>query len=245
MGPRSGRGWRTRNDPLRGRRSALRAEVGYWEDWVARRGGKWADEYKSRFDPAAEVWDPALREVLREIPHDDVSILDVGAGPASTVGCRFPGKLLSIVAIDPLADSYTRVLAQAGVVPPVRTERLEGERLVERFGRERFDIAYARNALDHAIDPTVIIEQMLDVVSVGGYVVLRHVRNEAVRQAYGQLHQWNFEERDGQLIVWRVGHQTAVGDLLDGRGEMTCRTGPTDETGAASVVCIVRKTAAA
>jgi SAM-dependent methyltransferase len=230
---------------VRGRRSALRAEVAYWEDWVATRGGRWADEYDSRLDPAAEVWDPVLRDVLREIPHEEISILDVGAGPASTVGCRFPGKRLSVVAVDPLADSYARVLAQSGVVPPVPTERLEGERLIERFGRERFDVAYARNALDHAVDPTVIIEQMFGVVTVGGYVVLRHVRNEGVRQAYGQLHQWNFEERDGQLIVWRVGHESPVGDLLDGRGQMTCQTGPTDETGAASVTCVIRKTAAA
>jgi SAM-dependent methyltransferase len=126
-------------------------------------------------------------------------------------------------------------------VPPVPTRRLDGEHLVEYFGRDRFDVAYSRNALDHAVDPTVIIEQMLDVVRVDGYVVLRHVRNEAERQAYGQLHQWNFEERDGQLVVWRVGHETRVGELLAGRGETTCATEPADDTGAAAVVCVIRK----
>jgi SAM-dependent methyltransferase len=241
FGSAAGRGWRTRRDPVRGRRGALRAEVAYWEEWLATKGGKWGEEYAFRFDPAAEVSDPALRRALSATSAEDVSIVDVGAGPASIVGCRFPGKRLTVIAVDPLADSYARLLAKANVVPPVRTACLHGEHLVERFGHDRFDIAYARNALDHAVDPTVIIEQMLDVVRVHGYVVLRHVRNEAERQAYGQLHQWNFEERDGQLVVWRAGHETRVGDLLADRCVMTCHTEPADDSGAASVVCVIRK----
>jgi len=171
----------------------------------------------------------------------EVSILDVGAGPASTVGCRFPGKVLHVSAVDPLAKSYDRLLNKTGVIPPVRTEPLEGERLVERFGHDLFDIAYARNALDHAVDPAVILENMLEIVRPGGYVVLRHVRNEAVRQAYVQLHQWNFDQRDRHFVVWRVGHETSVTDQLTGRADVTCYTEPSDETGVDWVVCVIRK----
>jgi SAM-dependent methyltransferase len=237
-GPRSG--WRRRSDPVRGRGAALRAETAYWEEWLATKGGKWPEEYAFRFDPNAEVSDPALRDVLLEIPADEVSILDVGAGPASMVGCRFPGKRLTVVAVDPLGDKYSRLLADAGVVPPVATISLGGERLVEHFGRDRFDIAYARNALDHAVDPVLIVEQMLGVIRAGGYVVLRHVRNEAERQGYGQLHQWNFDERDGQLVVWRAGRETKLDDALAGRAVISCRTEPLAD-GAASVVCVLRK----
>jgi SAM-dependent methyltransferase len=226
---------------VRGRRGALRAEVAYWDEWLATKGGKWAEEYAFRFDPSAEVSDPALRGVLAEISGADVSILDVRAGPASMVRCRFPGKRLRVVAVDPLADRYARLLAGAKVVPPVVTERLGGEHLVEHFGRNRFGVAYARNALDHAVDPAVIIEQMLAVVRVGGYVVLRHVRNEAERQAYGQLHQWNFEERDGELVIWRVGQMADLGRVLARRGDVRCHTERAGDTGAASVVCVIRK----
>lgn len=225
---------------MRGRGAALRAETAYWEEWLATRGGNWPEEYAFRFDPNAEVSDPALRDVLAGIAADEVSILDVGAGPASMVGCRFPGKRLTIVAVDPLGDRYSRLLAEAGVVPPVTTISLGGEQLVEHFGRERFDIAYARNALDHAVDPAVIVEQMLEVVRAGGSVVLRHVRNEAERQGYGQLHQWNFDERGGELVVWRAGRETQLGDALAGRAAMSCRTEPLDD-GAASIVCVIRK----
>ena len=238
--------WRTRVDPVRCRRCALAEEVEYWAEWLATRGGKYADEYAYRFDPLAEVADPALREVLTELAKPEASILDVGAGPASTVGSRFPGTALSVAAVDPLADEYDRLLAGARVVPPVRTERLAGERLVERFGRDRFDIAYSRNALDHAVDPMSIIENMLAVARPGGYVVLRHVCNEAVRQAYVQLHQWNFDERDGRFIVWRVGHETNVTELLSGRAQVRCWREPLLEPATAPVddcwvVCAIKK----
>src|SRR4051794_7587595 len=89
-------GWRKRRDPVRGRRQALREEVGYWDEWLATKGGKWHEDYRFRFDPSAEVKDPALLEALAEVNGDEISILDVGAGPASAVGCRFPGKKLSL-----------------------------------------------------------------------------------------------------------------------------------------------------
>jgi SAM-dependent methyltransferase len=108
------------------------------------------------------------------------------------------------VATDPLAGAYDRSMRQAGVTPPVRTIALDGERLVEHFGADRFDIAYARNAIDHALDPARIIEQMLGVLRPQGHVVLRHVRNEARRQDYVQLHQWNFDQQDGDLIITKL-----------------------------------------
>jgi SAM-dependent methyltransferase len=101
-----------------------------------------------------------------------------------------------------------------------------GERLLEHFGPEHFDIAYSRNALDHAVDPLGIVEQMLAVVRPGGHVVLRHVRNEAVRQAYVQLHQWNFDERDGRPVLWRPGREIDVAHALEGRARVECSVEP-------------------
>jgi SAM-dependent methyltransferase len=229
IGRRRDRPWRTRDDPVRGRRGALREEVEYWQHWLSTEGGKWAEEYRDRFDPSSEVADQALRGILKSLPQERVSILDVGAGPVTTVGYRFPGKELSISAVDPLADEYDRLMAREGVRPPVRTEQAEGERLVERFGRDRYDIAYSRNALDHAVDPVLIIENMLGVVRREGYVVLRHVRNEAVNQAYIQLHQWNFDERDGRFLIWRPGHESDLTEALAGRAEVHCSLEAGDE----------------
>lgn len=134
---------------------------------------------------------------------------------------------MTVTAVDPLADDYRRLLLEYGLEPPVRTERLEGERLVERFGSGRFDIAYARNALDHAVDPITIVGNMLEVVRDGGYVVLRHVRNEAVRQRYRQLHQWNFDARAGELVLWRPDEVISLAERLR-LGTVSCHTEAND-----------------
>jgi SAM-dependent methyltransferase len=234
-------GWRPRTDPVRGRRRALKEEVGYWDHWLATRGGKYAPEFAERFDPAAEVTDPALRTVLGDLEKrapEVVSILDVGAGPASTVGHRFCGRPVEVTAVDPLADHYRRLLNEHGLEPPVLTERLQGEQLVERFGRGQFDVAYARNALDHAVDPVAIAENMLEVVRPGGYVVLRHVRNEAVRQRWIQLHQWNFDERDGRLVVWRPGVEIDMAERL-ATATISCYTEASEEPGVTWVVAVI------
>jgi SAM-dependent methyltransferase len=239
-------GWRVRSDPVRGRRQALREEAGYWRDWIRDRGGRWHADFDYRFDPEAEVEDGALRSVLNEAGAD-ACILDVGAGPVTSVGSRYEGVPLKVVAVDPLADEYNRLLASAGLEPPIRTEQVEGERLLSRFGAEAFHIAYARNALDHAVDPVVIIEQMLAVLRPGGYVVLRHRTDEAIQQKYVQLHQWNFAAREGRLIVWRPGSETDISAQLTSRAEVRCYQEATDPGAKADeadpgwCVCLIRK----
>jgi SAM-dependent methyltransferase len=223
---RGGR-WKVRSDPVRGRRRALGEESGYWAYWLAERGGKWAEDFSRRFDAAADVEDPVLREVLATL-GPGASVLDVGAGPASSVGARFAGRPLNLVAVDPLADAYDRSLAREGLVPPIRTQRVAGEELTARLGSDRFDVAYARNALDHAVDPAVIVEQMVSVVRPGGTVVLRHVQNEGERNGYEQLHQWNFDVVDGRLVVWRSDRTVDLTEQLRPRAEVTCWLEPTE-----------------
>ena len=231
------REWRRRDDPVCGRRRALREEVDYWADWIEARGGKFAGEFAYRFDPEAEVVDRALREVLA-FTTDHVTILDVGAGPASMVGCRFQGRSLDVVAVDPLADKYNLLLEDAGLAPPIRTEPVEGEKLVEHFGRDRFDVAYSRNALDHTVDPVIVVEQMLAVTRPGGYLVFRHGRREAISESYVQLHQWNLDELDGDFLIWRPGTETNMTKALAARAHVRCWI--EDEDGD-TVVTVIRK----
>jgi len=213
----------------------MQEEADYWGDWIEARGGKFADEFAYRFDPEAEVVDSALREVLASTTGD-VTILDVGAGPASMVGCRFQGRSLDVVAVDPLANTYNLLLEDAGLAPPIRTAAVEGEKLVEHFGRDRFDIAYSRNALDHTVDPVVVIEQMLAVTRSGGYLVLQHGLREAISESYVQLHQWNFDELDGDFLIWRPGTETNMTKALAARAHVRCWIEDGD-----TVVTVIRK----
>ena len=104
--------------------------------------------------------------------------------------------------MDPLADEYDTILTKHGVVPVVRTLKCFGEKLTEFFRANTFDLVFARNSLDHSYDPALIISNMLTVVRQGSFVLLEHHIDEAKRQRYKGLHQWNFSlNENGNLIV--------------------------------------------
>jgi SAM-dependent methyltransferase len=205
--------WRTRQN----------SEVDFWAGWLVGAPGteEWTSDRDSRLDPETEIRDPLVRAELEGNPAEEISILDVGAGPVTALGFRYPGKTLTIVPVDPLADEYERLLRDAGLDPPIRTILVAGEALLEHFGSRRFDIAYAVNALDHSADPFTIISNMVAVVRVGGVVILRHKRNEGESALYGGLHQWNFDAVDGSLLVWNNAVEMNVGSALEGRALTT------------------------
>jgi SAM-dependent methyltransferase len=205
--------WRTRTS----------TEVDFWADWLVGAPGteQWAGDRELRLNPDTQIGDPLVREVLERSPAGEISILDVGAGPLTTLGYGFPGKTLTIVPVDPLADEYDRLLHEAGLDPPVRTIRVAGEELLEHFGSRRFDIAYATNSLDHSADPFVIISNMVDVVRPGGTVLLRHKRNEGESARYGGLHQWNFDVVEDDLLIWNDAVDVNVGAALGRRAVTT------------------------
>jgi SAM-dependent methyltransferase len=199
---------------------AIPYEATFWEDWLATRAFGDEQQYRARLDPTLRVSERLLADRLDEITETEVTILDVGAGPLTTVGRTYPAKELRITAIDPLAADYARILADAGISPPVPTLPGEGERLLEIFAPGEFDIAYAANALDHSYDPLLAIRNMVEVVKPGGYVLLRHRRNEAEAKSYLGLHQWNFDVRDGRWIVWNSEIVHDMAGALSGSAEV-------------------------
>lgn len=204
-------------------RSRTSSEVDFWAGWLVGAPGteQWAGDREARLDPDTEIRDPLVRAELERNPAEEVSILDVGAGPVTWLGYRYPGKKLTIVPVDPLADEYDRLLRDAKLDPPIRTVRVAGEALAEHFGSRRFDIAYATNSLDHSADPFTIISNMAAVVRAGGVVLLRHKRNEGDSARYGGLHQWNFDVVDDVLVVWNTAVRVNVGAALEGRAVTT------------------------
>jgi len=205
--------WRTRKN----------SEVDFWAGWLTGAPGTeaWASDRELRLAPDTDIRDPLVRAELERNAAAEISILDVGAGPLTALGYRYPGKTLTIVAVDPLADEYDRLLRDAGLDPPVRTIAVAGEALLEHFGSRRFDIAYAVNSLDHSADPFEIISNMVDVVHPGGIVLLRHKRNEGEGARYGGLHQWNFDVVDDSLLLWNNAAEVHVGAALGGRADTT------------------------
>jgi SAM-dependent methyltransferase len=199
--------------------SGVDDEIAFWRDWLRTGGAEWPQDYEDRMDPRRPL-DPVLAANLPPRTADGsggtdrVTILDVGAGPLTCVGRVVEGREVDVVAVDALADAYDELLDEVGVVPPVRTVRCETERLTERFAAATFDLAHARNTLDHSYDPVLAIRQMAEVTRPGGVVVLQHYDKEAENEGYAGLHQWNLSVERGRPVVSRpVGLHTDRHDV--------------------------------
>jgi SAM-dependent methyltransferase len=223
------------------REKGVEHELEFWERWLSTGGYLWKDDFERRLDPDAPLEERLVVERLSELPEGPVSILDVGAGPLTFLGKRHPGRSLRITPVDALADHYDRLLAEHGIEPPVRTLPCAGEELLARFAPDSFDIAYARNSLDHSYDPLRIIRNMVSVVKPGGFVVLRHVRAEGEHQSYSGFHQWNFDVENGSLVLWNKATRHDVTKTLAGLARSDVFRD--DEDGDDWVVCVLQKIA--
>jgi SAM-dependent methyltransferase len=202
---------------------ALEGEVQFWRRWLSTKGMYWPDDYRARFDPDLPIGGH-LASYVDRVDAEFVRILDVGSGPLTKLGKKHPSRRLEITATDLMAPDYDRLLAELGVVPPVRTVYADAERLAEQFGRDAFDIVHGQNCIDHMADPQRAIDQMVAVTRPGGYVVLYHAENEGQREHYNQLHQWDLTCEDGSFIIRdRKGRTVNVTHRLAALCDVECK----------------------
>ncbi len=165
--------------------------------------------------PTAIASTPSARcsdflEALLPPEQKHARILDVGAGPLTFVGFQSPGRTLEVIAVDPLAPAYDELLARHGVLPVVRTQPGDAERLNGLFAPNSFDIVTARNCIDHSYDPLAALESMLAVCKPGCTVLLQHAVAEAEAQHYAGLHQWNLRDEEGDFVLAGKSQRTNI-----------------------------------
>jgi SAM-dependent methyltransferase len=177
--------------------SRLHTEVLFWERWIKTGGLNWPGDFQWRTNPNSQL-QPELAALLQS---PTAKIIDVGAGPLTSVGKEWKGHKLEVTAVDPLAEEFSSLLLKYNVVAPVQTVKAEAEALSDFFLEDSFDLAMARNCLDHSYDPFLAIRQMLLVTKAGGTVYLKHLVDEGAREGYGGLHQWDFAEQAGDFVI--------------------------------------------
>jgi SAM-dependent methyltransferase len=204
--------------------SGIDNERSFWREWIRTRGGQWPEDFEKRMDSNAPL-DEEIANIVRM--NAGARICDVGSGPTPSIGYSVDGSTVDIVAVDPLASIYSTLWDDAQISPPIRPVFAPAEELSIYFQPNTFDVVHCRNALDHSFDPMRGIEQMLRIAKVGGVVMLRHHRNEAVRAGYSDFHQFNFDSEDGKFVIWNKTYKEYPEDIL--RSFCTAETVATEE----------------
>src|SRR5215469_4530 len=110
-----------------------------------------AGERAVRSDPNTPFQD-YLRGLIEVPAGAQIRVLDVGAGPLTTIGRKWPGRELHITAVDPLAAEYDDLLRKLEIDPPCRTAFAFAEELSAIFTPSSFDLVHSRNAIDRSKD---------------------------------------------------------------------------------------------
>lgn len=160
-------------------------------------------------------------------------VLNAGSGPLAPAPLTCAdGHAMPVVSADGLARFYLRVFDLLGLQPPRTALQCPAEALRRCFPANHFDVVHIRNALDHAADPLLGLQQMLEVVRPGGWVLLRHARNEGVAGHFQfGLHQWAFDAvrgpasaeggehgPDWRFVIWNPALRADVTAWLLGQG---------------------------
>lgn len=169
--------------------------------------------------------EPAFPKILNtciEKMHSSgrvIKVLEVGSGPISNLAYGVEQGLFSLTAIDPLAKKYQRLLRDVGLSYPVKPRKGTGERLVKKFGRDAFDIAYCCNALDHMVSPRRCVSEMHEVVKKGGFILIEAFVREGTFEGWHGLHQHDLVPEENQLIHY---DPNGVRTDLTGRLNLNC-----------------------
>lgn len=129
-----------------------------------------------------------------------VHIADLGAAMIATTGNLWDGADIHVHASDLLADEYAEIWKDKGESQMIPVEKQDMEKLTYRDNM--FDIVHCVNALDHTSDPRAALREMIRVCRPGGWIYLRHIQNEADRQSYKGMHQWNIEKKGDDCQFW-------------------------------------------
>jgi len=144
-----------------------------------------------------------LRPYLGALIGDkkEVDIADIGSGAITLIGHTWNGTKINVYPSDILADSFKEILARFNIIPVVPVEKQDMAKFT--YLDNSFDIVYCSNALDHTIDPGPAIKELIRICKSGGYVYLRHARNEGKKEKYRNLHHWNIcPTKEGDCLFW-------------------------------------------
>jgi hypothetical protein len=198
-------------------------EIKFWRRVTQGKGGPNYEQWRANLQKRARPDAPFranLVNLVTTAPVESAIIVDLAAGPVSVVGWLHKGHKIDVRPFDALAIEYAEMLEEEGIKPYIPTQLGHSEEIDSLFSQSSVDLVHIRNALDHCYDVPKIIDAVLKILKPHGAFVIETYRNEAETEKYSGLHQWNIDERDGRLMIWRPGVLIDVAEQWGDRAQV-------------------------
>ena len=145
--------------------------------------------------------------------HGSYRIADLGAGPVCTLGGKFAGSDITIIASDVLANEYKELTDKFEEPLLIPVEYQDITNLT--YPDESFDVVHCVNTLDHIKDIKKAISEMKRICKPGGWIYLRHGPRQKT-QLRGH-HYWDCTEEgfdNGKELVKMDGFNTGTDGFM-------------------------------
>jgi SAM-dependent methyltransferase len=218
--------------------SGITSEKLYWS-YVLWRRNNFMEARRLNRSVRENIFPPGLLSIVRKYEAQKVRprVIELGPGPLSDLAWGVEAGLIEVVAIDPLADEYNKILNKRRIFFPIRAVQGTGEDLLQPDNS--FDIAYLRNSLDHTSDPRKCLWNLVKALKIKGYLYIHGNVREGSRVGWTGLHQHDLVLEENCLMLYdRKGDNI---DLTDGLGLKTIEVSQTTAKPIALFTIILQK----
>jgi SAM-dependent methyltransferase len=174
------------------------SEIDWWDHYLEKRPVTIFDpEHRRKAFPTQLL--PFIRRI-QENKKKKVRLLEIGSGPVSLLAWGVDQGLFDLVAVDPLAEDYKQLMVKHNLRYPVVPIEGYGEKLLDIFTENSFDVVYSSNSIDHSISPQKCMRNISLVIKNGGIVCLEGYIHEGSNEGWIGLHQHDLIPDDGQIL---------------------------------------------
>lgn len=215
--------------------SGIPYEVAFWRSYYGNKKRR-RDLFRwSQYDKPCVLDNFDIDKYISSLETSNPIILDVGCALSYMFGNIINGHHVNVSYVDPLAPFYNRILKKYKIDRPEITFGMI-ESLSGSFVPDSADFIHVRNALDHCSNPLEGIIQSLVILRKGGVLYLNHFKNEAENEGYRGFHQFNINEKDGNLILWNKDTNVNVTEVCKDFAEVV-----TSKTEEGRIVAVITK----
>lgn len=143
----------------------------------------------------------------------EFKMLELGPGPRSRLTSEYDKGTFDLIAVDPLADDFSKYLGGREFLI-----KGTGEELDNMYLPNSFHMGYGSNVLDHCQDIVKSFKNFIDVIKVGGIIIVEGNMNEGERTNWMGLHKYNtYYDEDLKKLFYSTKDSEAR-DLVEDSG---------------------------